>query len=330
MGKNCKLKKISLAVLSVLIFISAFTFNVNADGVYVYLGGQVAGFTIKTEGATVAGVCDVITDNGLISPCKIAGINVGDVILNMNETNVNDAKDISSVLNQCDGEEIITRISSAGEIKIVDITPVKDVTGDYKLGLYVRDDLTGLGTVTYYNKDGTFASLGHPISSQNGDVLSVIGGNVYDASVIGVNKASKGKAGELKGLFIGAKKRGIIAKNTKVGLFGKYDDFNELEYRKIQCGDAEQGKAQIYSTVDGTQPKLYEIDIIKVDFKSSSNKNLVIKISDKQLLKTTGGILQGMSGSPIIQNNRLVGAVTHVFINDSSRGYGISIANMLN
>lgn len=324
-----KLKKIITTL--VIVFLFTFCFNTaNAQSDYIYLGGEVLGFTIKTEGATVVGISDVITDKGLISPCKNAGIEVGDIIYNMGDNKINSASDVANALSEYNGGDIVTKISHNGKIKLVDLIPVKDVKGEYKLGIYLRDDLSGLGTVTFYKEDGSFASLGHPVSDENGKSYSVIGGNVFNSSIIGVNKATRGKAGELRGMFLGENAIGKIVKNTNVGLYGKIENFNLKNKIKIEYARAKQGKAQIYSTVDGITPKYYDIDIVKTDFLSGSNKNLVIKISDKELLKYTGGILQGMSGSPIIQDGKLVGAVTHVFINDSSRGYGISIDNMLN
>ncbi len=326
-----RLKRLNRLLTTVILAV-IFCFSLNtafAKSESFYLGGNVLGFTIKTEGATVVGVCDVITDKGLISPCKTAGIEVGDIIYDMGDNKVNSASDVAEALKEYNGGEIVTRICHDGQIKLVDLIPVKDVSGEYKLGIYLRDDLTGLGTVTFYKEDGSFGSLGHPVSDENGKSYSVIGGSVYSSSVIGVNKATRGKAGELRGMFLGENPIGSIVKNTSVGLYGKIEDFDSNNKIKVELGKAKQGKAKIYSTVDGITPKYYDIDIVKTDYFSSSNKNLVIKISDKELLKLTGGILQGMSGSPIIQEGKLVGAVTHVFINDSSRGYGISIDNML-
>ena len=207
--------------------------------------------------------------------------------------------------------------------------PEKDLSGSYKIGLFIREDLNGLGTVTFLTDNGVFASLGHPVSSENGEIYSLRSGDVYESSIVGINKAHRGQAGELKGIFIGSKPIGTITINTNVGLFGKLTKFNPLEYVKITVGQAKIGKAEILSTVDGVTPKKYEIEIVKIDNRIGNNKNYVIKVTDKELLSYTGGILQGMSGSPIIQGGKLVGAVTHVFINDSSRGYGIAINNML-
>lgn len=324
-----KLKKLSI-ILSIILLVLLFPINsAFASENYVYLGGNVLGFTLQTEGATVVGLCDVITDKGVTSPCENAGIQVGDIILSMNGKLVNNANDIAGVISKYKEGCILTKISRNQKVKLVEIFPAIDVSGVFKLGLFIRDDLSGLGTVTYYKEDGSFASLGHPVCDNNGALYNVISGKVYQSSIIGVNKAQKGKAGELRGIFTCDKEIGKINVNTKVGLYGCVYKFNPQKHTKIYCEKAVQGKAQIYSTIDGVIPKFYNIEIVKTDLNSKSNKNLVIKITDKDLLNYTGGILQGMSGSPIIQNGKLVGAVTHVFLNDSTRGYGISIMNML-
>ncbi len=323
-------KRLSKVLVFILVVFSFCSINVvNASETEYYLGGNVLGFTVNTEGVNVVGVCDVVTPNGLFSPCKNAGIDVGDTILSLNQNAVNTANDVALALNNYQGGEIITKIESDGKIKLVDLEPVKDVLGEYKLGVYLQDGLTGLGTVTYYTNNGSFGSLGHPVSNENGKIYNVLGGNVFNASVTGVNKPERGKAGELKGVILGDGPVGDISKNSSVGLFGKLSNFDKSKHVKLALGKGVPGKAQIYSTVDGIAPKFYDINIVKTDYVSGSNKNFVISITDKNLLSYTGGILQGMSGSPIVQNGKLVGAVTHVFLNDGTRGYGISINNMI-
>ena len=247
----------------------------------------------------------------------------------MNGKEINTATDIDKVLKDYKSGFIITEVLHGNQKKLCDVFPEKDVMGLYKLGLFIRDDLNGLGTVTFITDNGTFASLGHPVSNDNGDIYNLKSGDVYESSIVGVNKAKRGQAGELKGVFMGSKPIGSISINTNVGLYGKLNKFNPLDFVKVCVGQAKIGKAEIVSTVDGQTAKKYEIEIVKIDNRIGNNKNYVIKVVDKELLSYTGGILQGMSGSPIVQDGKLVGAVTHVFINDSSRGYGISINNML-
>ncbi|MBQ3235374.1 MAG: PDZ domain-containing protein [Clostridia bacterium] len=327
---NIKRLKRLLVVIAVFVcVIVTSAFSVSAEEKKFYLGGNVLGFTIDTQGVTVVGINEVITEGGLVSPCKKAGIIVGDVILSFNEKVINTPLDVTECLESYNGGEMVTKLLRDGEVKLVDLTPAKDLTGEYKLGIYLQDLLNGLGTVTYYNEDGSFASLGHPISDERGRVYDVVGGDIYTSSVIGVNKAEKGRAGELKGMFIGEKPIGIVEKNSRVGLYGKMNKFKTDGKIEVELSKGVPGKAQIYSTVDGLTPKFYSIEIVKADYISGSYKNFVIKITDKTLLEKTGGILQGMSGSPIVQNGKLIGAVTHVFLNDSTRGYGIAIQNMI-
>ena len=324
--------KFKLLIILISIFISLSSINYiypNAFSEYVYLGGFTAGFTLKTKGATVVGINEVMTSKGSISPCKCAGIEIGDIILSMNGVEINSASDIDEVLKDYSSGFIITEILRNNQKKLCDIFPEKDILGNYKLGLFIREDLNGLGTVTYIDDNGEFASLGHPIANENGEIYTLKSGEVYESNIIGVNKGYRGHAGELKGLFVGNKSIGVVTKNTNVGMYGKLNNFNPLEYVKIAVGNAKIGKAEIVSTVEGQNSCKYSIDIIKIDSRVGNTKNLVIKITDKELLDYTGGILQGMSGSPIIQDGKLVGAVTHVFINDPSRGYGILIDNML-
>ncbi len=323
-------KKRSFALLCVLLaIISIFNikvFTTKASVDEVYLGGMPAGFSIYTRGATVVGLCDVITENGLVSPAKDCEINVGDIILYIDEFEINNALDIEKALKS-EGKKFVT-INRAGELIVENITPAKDLSGHNKLGVFVRDEVSGIGTITYI-KGNKFASLGHPVLSDDGKNLNITGGNLFSCNITGYVKGERGKAGELRGVFLRNNSIAKIEKNLDVGVYGTLDDkFDKTSLRKIEIGNAKMGDAIIYSTIDGSEPKEYSISIIKVD-KELSTKNFVVKITDKQLISETGGIVQGMSGSPIVQDGKLVGAITHVFINDSTRGFGVAIENML-
>ncbi len=326
-----RLKLLFTFSIVLLLFIANLSFiNAYAKEEYLYLGGFTCGFNLKTRGATVVGVTDVLTDDGVVSPSKCAGLEIGDIILSINGEVINGVSDLTNALNEFDGGFIITEILRHNTKKLFDVYPEKDINGKYRIGVLLREDLQGLGTVTYIDEEGNFGALGHPVADLNGRNYDVIKGEVYSSSIIGVNKAKRGKAGELKGMFIGDKPIGEITVNENVGLFGKFNNAKDYNKVKMPVGTASVGKAQIVSTIDGQNAEKYDIEIVKTDYKKGNNKNLVIKITDKDLLNKTGGILQGMSGSPIIQNGKLVGAVTHVFLNDGSRGFGISINNMIN
>ena len=202
-----------------------------------------------------------------------------------------------------------------------------------KLGLLVKDSINGIGTVTYIDKsNNTFGSLGHPVANEKGELIPINGGSLYSCSIYDVKRGLRGNPGELKGIFDNSEILGVIKANTKCGIFGNIpSDFDVSNLIKVERGsvcDASMGKAYIYSTLNGSTGEKYEINIVKVDSANKDNRNYVIKITDKRILDKSGGIVQGMSGSPIVQNGKLIGAVTHVFINDPTRGYGISIDNM--
>ena len=314
-------------VLSFL-FVFSFGFSpVHADVNKVYLGGLPAGFSLQTRGANVVGLCDVITNDGIESPAKDADIKIGDIILNIDDIEINNAQDIERSI--C-GKNKITIIIDRKSEKIEKIViPAKDLSGNYKMGIFVREDVSGIGTITFIKGD-RFASLGHPVVGDDGKILRILGGEIFDCNITGCVKGERGKAGELRGVFLKNNPVAKIDKNTECGVYGcltkEFDRKNLLE---IETGCARIGDAKIYTTIDDNTPSYFNISIVKID-DYGSNKNFVIKINDKSLLEITGGIVQGMSGSPIIQNGKLVGAVTHVFINDPTRGFGISIDNMIN
>lgn len=312
-------------ILSFFLFLNINYTLVNAD-YNVYLGGMPAGFTLNTKGAEIVGITDVITENGIISPAKKADILVGDIILNIDDKEVNNVSDIETNIKT---DSIVIKISRKGELLYKSVNPVKDLTGQYKLGVLIRDGVSGIGTITFI-KDNKFAALGHPVINDSGKLFEIVGGSAYSCNITGFVKGERGKAGELKGTFLRANSFAKIENNTICGVFGTINDnFNYKNLTKIKTGNATPGDACIYSTIDGSTPKKYNISIVKVD-NYEEYKNFVIKVTDKDLLNKTGGIVQGMSGSPIVQNNKLVGAVTHVFINDPTRGFGININKMLN
>jgi len=322
---SLKRRFIILFIAIVSIF-SCFNVNVFADEEEIYLGGMPAGFALYTRGAEIVGLCDVITENGSISPAKNADILVGDKILYIDGCEINSALDIEKSIKSNYNKTIT--IDRQGETILKIVTPAKDINGKYKLGLFIRDEINGIGTITFI-KGNKFASLGHPVLNNEGKTYEIIGGNLYNCKITGNIKGERGKAGELRGVFLRNEKLGNIEKNNLVGVYGTIKNIDKSNLIKTEIGNAKPGKAQIVSTIDGATPKKYDISIIKVD-NTSSCKNFVIKIIDNDLLNKTGGIVQGMSGSPIIQNNKLVGAVTHVFINDPTRGFGLSIDKMLN
>ncbi len=298
----------------------------------VYVGGMSAGFTLKTEGAQIIGISEILTKNGSFSPAMKAGLKTGDMICKVGGIKIQSITELNEIVGKSKGKSLNFEILRGDERFNVEIQPVQEqITEKYKIGVLIRDSVSGIGTVTYIDKEGRFGSLGHAVSGENRQ-MHIADGNVYECNIVGVNKGVRGKAGELRGMFLNDKPLGNAEKLCNCGIFGQISgefEVDELMSAVANSCLAKPGKAYIYSTIDGVSPKKYEIEIVKVDKWNKENKNYVIKVTDTDLISETGGIVQGMSGSPILQNDKLIGAVTHVFLNDPTRGYGIEIERML-
>jgi len=329
-----RIRKILVIVCALFLFFNVETAYAS-EGEELYLGGFPAGFILNTKRVEVVGVCDVITESGLTSPARDVGIRTGDLIDSINGEKVSGVNSINELINR-DYKNYTITYDRNGKLLSQNINPViEKSTGLKKLGMLIKDTVTGVGTVTYVNKaNSTFASLGHPVNSLDGNIIDIYDGKVYKGIVYGVKKGLKGSPGELKGIIDNSSQLGNATLNSQCGVFGKCND--DLDYnnlipiKKASIDCVEMGKAFVYTTINGQKPEKYEICIVKIDAINKDNRNFVIKINDERLIEATGGIVQGMSGSPIVQNDRLIGAITHVFINDPTRGYGIAIDNMLN
>ena len=295
----------------------------------VLLGGFPLGLELDLKGLIVTGKAGVVTADGAVSPCENTDIRPGDVLVAIDGKTVGDDKAIAEILNNKEGLPVELCILRGSETKKYTVFPAKDIlSGNYRIGLTLQDSIAGIGTATFINPEsGKYACLGHAIMSSDGNIVRIDGGKIFNAYISGSVKGKIGKAGELNGTFNSKSASiGTIESNCKYGNYGIYTgNKGSLETVKIGCRlSVKPGKAQIYSTVQGTEPRYYDIEIIKVNEQSSpSDKSMVIRITDKKLIELTGGIVQGMSGSPIIQNGKLVGAVTHVFTSDPTKGYGI-------
>lgn len=303
----------------------------------VYPGGDSVGVRLSSSGVLVVGFSDVIINGERAgSPGKNGGIMVGDFIMKINGNNVLTSKNVGKEIEKSNSDKVKLTIERKGEILEKEIQGIKE--GDkYKVGLWVRDSAAGVGTMTFYDKKtNKFGALGHPITDgDTNEIFRSRKGDLYEASIISLRKGEKGNPGELKGIFMDEDKPvGEIEKNTECGIFGdgKMKDKENIS-APMKVGFREEvkvGKAKIITTISGNEPKEYEIEIMKkLEQDVPGPKSMIIKVTDKELLDQTGGIIQGMSGSPIIQDGKLIGAVTHVLINKPDTGYGIYIDWML-
>ncbi len=299
--------------------------------------GSSIGVKLYTDGLMVVGIADFEGANGkIVSPCKNKNIKEGDIIVKANGTIPKRISELADIVSNSDGK-VELELKRDNEILTQSITlkAAKD-DGKYKLGLLVRDSAAGIGTLTFYNPDtNVFGALGHGISdADTGKLLPVATGDILPSTIVSVEKGVSGRPGELRGSFVGDKKIGIVNSNCDCGLYGKLEpEMLPNRLNAVEIADKSEvvaGDAQILSNVTGSFVEKFDICITKVSHQTSSDtKGMVIKITDKRLLEKTGGIVQGMSGSPILQNGKLIGAVTHVFVNDPTRGYGIFIENMM-
>ncbi|HKM33026.1 MAG TPA: SpoIVB peptidase [Oscillospiraceae bacterium] len=297
-------------------------------------GGTPFGIKMLTKGVVVIGLADIDGKNGAISPSKEAGLKVGDIILSVDGEIVESNQDIARVIEKTDGKTVDIVLQRAEREMELEISPVFSTAGQcYKAGIWVRDSSAGIGTVTYFDPaTSAFGSLGHPVCDvDTGEILPLDTGEVVPVAIGDVIKAQSGVPGELSGSFISESPIGMLMKNTQTGLFGTLN-FCPSAYDQIPMAlrqEVKIGPATIYTTISGTSPCEYDILIEKIDLNDDTiTKNIVIKVTDPKLLAATGGIVQGMSGSPIIQNGKLIGAVTHVFVKDPTKGYGIFCENM--
>lgn len=306
-----------------------------SNDIHVIPCGNPFGIKLFTQGVMIVAISDVQTEDKLVSPARVSGLRKGDVIISMNGIEVNSNEDIAKVIEDCKGNKIKV-IAKRNNMKFeTNLIPEKSFADDlYKVGLWVRDSSAGIGTLTFYDQNNRiFAGLGHGVCDVDTlELLPLMHGDIVGANINDVLKATKGSPGELKGYFKNNKSIGNIIANTNTGVYGKMEDTpsNNEEVVVAMKQQVKPGSAKVLTTLHGDLPKYYDIEIINVNYNEySPTKNMVVMIKDKELLECAGGIVQGMSGSPIIQNGMLVGAITHVFVNDPVRGYGIFAENMI-
>lgn len=295
--------------------------------------GTPFGIKMLTDGVVVTDLGDVNAAGSWLSPAEEAGVRAGDVITAVNGVAILDSLSLSEAV-QKNPDECRLSVMRDGEALEITAVPLRsEDDGDYKLGLWTRDSCAGIGTMTFYDPAaGVFGGLGHAVSDvTTGQRLPLLSGEITAVSITDVLKGTSGAPGELCGAFVSDTETGKVMRNTDCGVFG-YSDIAPILNEPVEIGygdEVEKGKATILTTVAGMVPEEYEIEIVKIDRgHGESVRNMTIRVTDERLLRRTGGIVQGMSGSPVLQNGRLIGAVTHVLVNDSAMGYAVFIENM--
>ena len=309
---------------------------VDVSGMQLYVGGMPFGVKFLTDGVIIAGMFDVKTQSGSVNPAAKAGLKQNDIIVKINGINITDAALLTELTEKSQGKALEITYSRGDKQSKVTLTPALcSEDGKYKSGMYVRDSGAGIGTVTYITPDTlSFGGLGHGIcDAESGRLIPMQRGSVVGVTISGVVKGLAGTPGEVRGYFSSGK-TGTLLQNTDCGVFGVLATLPSNEDMTLMPvgsrNEIHSGEAYILSTLDGTAPQKYTVQISDIKQGSMTNKCFTVKVTDPALLEKSGGIVQGMSGSPIIQNGKLVGAVTHVLINDPTTGYGIFIENMLN
>ncbi len=303
----------------------------------IYVSGSTIGIYMETEGVLVIDTGEIEDQNGEMKEPAKNLVKQGDYIVSFNGEKISTKRELINDIAGLDGEEVTLEVKREGESVPVSVTPVKDTKGDYKLGIWVRDDTQGIGTLTYVDQNGRYGALGHGISDiDTAQLLNIRNGALYKAQILAINKGSKGNPGELAG-FIRYDDRNILGSieiNSKNGIYGQFYKGAEdgITLKKMPVAykqDVKTGEASVLCNVDG-EVREYQAEIKRIDLNhEDTNKSFVIQITDEKLLEKTGGIVQGLSGSPVLQNGKMVGAITHVFVQDSTSGYGIFIENML-
>lgn len=324
-------KKFKKLILLLLIALYLLPINVYAYSDYIIASGKNIGIELKATGIIIVGTYDV----GNKSPAKEANLQTGDKIIKINDISVSNISEMINVLEKTNNKNMvkITYLRGSKELS-TNLSLIKDNDNILKTGLYVKDSINGVGTLTFIDPNTKlYGALGHEIVEKTtGQKLEIKEGKIYESTVTGIVRSNDGNPGEKNARYDTSKVYGNVKENTTSGIFGEYTSeiSNEKLYKVAKYEDIKIGNASILTVINDDIVEEFAINILKVNDNNNSNKNLLFEIIDKSLLSKTGGIIQGMSGSPIIQDDYIIGAVTHVVIDDTSMGYGILITTMLN
>lgn len=302
---------------------------------WVYASGTAVGLYMETQGILIVDTGEITDQKGVTREPAANIVQPGDYILEANGKAVSRKRELIAEIENCQGKDVELLVNRRGEEIPLSLSPVFTREEEFKLGIWIRDNTQGIGTMTYVDEEGNFGALGHGISdTDTGQLLDVSGGELYQAQIVSVIRGTRGAPGELSGYieYEEEKKIGVIDRNTDIGIFGQIFPDTRLAREKVMIGykqEVREGKAQLLMQSEGETEK-YDIEITEIySSRLDTNKSFQIQVTDPELLARTGGIVQGMSGSPILQEGKLIGAVTHVFVQDSAKGYGIFIENML-
>ena len=316
-----KIKKITLLLLLII------PLNIYAYSEYILAGGDSVGIKINTDGIVIVGSYDINGHNNLVD----SKLKNGDLIIKINNTKIDTIESMIEIINKCNCDNIDITYKRDNQLYKTNLKLYYD-DNKIKTGLYVKDSITGVGTLTYIDPNTMiFGVLGHEITDNNGNILDIKSGTITSSKITGITKSNKGIPGEKNAILYSENINGSIQENTNKGLFGKYvSSINKDKlYKVATIKDIKTGNAKILTVINNDKIEEFDINITSIKETKNKLKNIEFEVTDKRLLEKANGIVQGMSGSPIIQNNFIVGAVTHVVVNDPQKGYGILITNML-
>ncbi len=298
--------------------------------------GRTVGIRMTSDCVLITKLTSVETLEGAVSPAQAAGLQEGDLIREIGGETVSSNDALQQAVSMSGGQPLLIRCEQDGQSREVTVVPARDRDGVYRIGVIARDSIAGIGTVTYVDPEtGDYGSLGHGICDADTGVLIPLGsGGLMESSVESVQRGEAGDPGALQGEFDPSHEVGTVRENTETGIFGQFTDpayYDSLETVPVaHAGEVTTGEAEILSNVSGQDVERYTVEITKIfDDEDAYGRSMMVRVTDERLLSATGGIVQGMSGSPLLQNGKLVGAVTHVLVNDPTRGYAVMIDAML-
>lgn len=332
MTKQITAKKSISVVLLIITLIFSLPLSVDAHAQKLIPGGMPFGVKVYSDGVSISGFTDTKDISRSKNPAICSGLRTGDIITEIDGRKISTPEDLIKITQNSSGSLMKLKYTREGKSYQTNIKAIKTSDGQLKLGVNLRDSVAGIGTVTFIDSEsGTFGGLGHGICDPyTGSVIPILKGSVCKVDITNIIKGESGAAGEIHGSFINGR-TGAVLKNCDKGIFGIFTNIPYTQQKPLDCAESHEvclGEATILTTLDNNGIKSYKIKIESIDSESPT-KNFLIKVTDDELIQKSGGIIQGMSGSPIIQNGKLIGAVTHVMLNDPTKGYGILIEKML-